>query len=295
MSSRRPVLVTGVPRSGTTWLARVLSQAAGAALTGREPMNPRTHQYGLGGTLSAWTRLTVLSPRQDRLLRASYRGLNPFVYSRYGHRQLLAPLPRTRVIVKDPFALLSLPVIVSTTRAQSVLVFRHPAAVLSSYRRMGWTADLAEIESAVPDVMAMLRRQVDLAESMTSPVADEVTMMAWFWAALNTQALHDIEAVGQGVVVAHEDLALGGAPAMRRLFDALDLPWTQDVERSLRAPGDKAEPSSPGATGLHDFDRAPQAVASSWRAQVSAADVENVERIAGATLRELASSPFTLS
>ena len=48
-----PILVTGVPRSGNTWLARLLATSPGTAMAGREPMNPRGRQYALGGTLTA--------------------------------------------------------------------------------------------------------------------------------------------------------------------------------------------------------------------------------------------------
>lgn len=296
MSKRAPILVTGVPRSGTTWLARVFSNASGAALAGREPMNPRAHQYGLGGTLSGWARLSVLSARQDRLLRTSYRGLNPFVYSRYGHRQAFAALPRTRVIVKDPFAVLSLPAIVSATGALPVLLYRHPAAVLSSYRRMGWTADAEEVLAALPDAVPIPSPRLDQAggEIPTAEI-DEVALMAWFWSVLNTQALRDITGLGRGVVVAHEQAAIGGAAAMQQLFDLVDLPWDDSVAQTLRPAPDGLAAATSGSTDLHRLDRAPEAVANSWRAHVSEADLEKVERVAGPTMQALAESSVSLS
>src|SRR5680860_1295625 len=99
-----PILVTGIPRSGTTWLARLLATASRTALTGREPMNPRGRQYALGRTLDGWTCLQQLSDRQRRAMWTAYHGVNPWVYSKYGRRQWLAPLPWTRVVVKDPYA-----------------------------------------------------------------------------------------------------------------------------------------------------------------------------------------------
>ena len=91
----RPILVTGVPRSGTTWLARLLALSPATALAGREPMNPRGRQYALGGSLDGWARLTDPSPYQRFLLRSAYRGWNPMVYSRFGTRQWAGPLPQT--------------------------------------------------------------------------------------------------------------------------------------------------------------------------------------------------------
>ena len=132
----RPILVTGVPRSGNTWLARLLALSPGTALAGREPMNPRGRQYALGGSLDGWTRLTDPSPYQRFLLRTAYQGWNPMVFSRFGARQWAGPLPHTRVVVKDPYALLSLRTVVAATGATPVLVYRHPGAVLASYRRV---------------------------------------------------------------------------------------------------------------------------------------------------------------
>src|SRR5699024_9716262 len=108
---------------------------------------PRNGQYALGGSLMGWSRMTSLSGGQRRRLRAAYQGINPMVYGRYGVRQWTAALPRTRVVIKDPFAMLSLPVLVELTGALPVLIFRHPGAILASYRRMGWRDDLNEVAS----------------------------------------------------------------------------------------------------------------------------------------------------
>ena len=69
-----PVLVTGMPRSGTTWLARELARARRSGLPGREPMNPREGQFALGGTVSGWTQLDAAdrpagAPAASLLLR----------------------------------------------------------------------------------------------------------------------------------------------------------------------------------------------------------------------------------
>ena len=188
-SAHRPILVTGVPRSGTTWLARLLAHAPRTALAGREPMNPRAHQFALAGTLTGWTRLTGVTPRQRLALVTSYRGLNPLVYSRYGQRQWAAPLPRTSVVVKDPFAMASLATVHDITDALPVLLVRHPGAVLSSYRRMGWSPDLDEI---APLALEHLGEDV-------RPSGDAATDMAVFWSTLHRLALLDLR--GTGAVV----------------------------------------------------------------------------------------------
>lgn len=273
----QPILVTGMPRSGTTWLARLLAAAPGSALAGREPMNPRGKQYALGGTLPGWTRLDEPSPRQRRALQLAYRGLNPWVYSRYGRRQWAAPLPWTRIIVKDPFAMLSLPAVSRTTGARIVFVYRHPGAVLASYRRMGWDPDLLELAPLVDS--HRVRAADDGLDVADLPLPGEVgapEAMGRFWGALHAMALRDAQQTPGLVVVSHAELAGGGAAAARRLYGALGLPWSRQAEAGL---AQEATTSDARTGGLHDFDRDPAQVANAWRAKLAPGELEAVEAV----------------
>ena len=277
-----PILVTGVPRSGTTWLARLLAGAPGTALAGREPMNPRGRQYALGGSLPGWARLDELTAGQRRRLRLAYRGWNPWVYSRYGSRQWAGPLPRTRLVVKDPFAMLSIPAVVAATGSVPVLVHRHPGAVLASYRRMGWRPDLGELK-AVVDVGNV---PPDLVLPVVPDPADasEAEAMGVFWSVLHEIALADVAAAGTPlVVVSHQELAAGGAPAGRELAAALGLTWTAAMAAELS----KEAGGAASQERLHNFDRAPAQVAEEWRSRLTSDEIEAIEAVTDGTMRKL--------
>jgi hypothetical protein len=241
-------------------------------MTGREPMNPRGHQYALAGTLPGWTRLERPTPRQRRLLRRSYGGWSPRVYSRYGVRQWAGVWPGTRIVVKDPFAMLSLPSLAEVTGARPILLYRHPGAILASYRRMGWRADADEIR-ALPQV-AGRRGSHDPAPG--GDQESDTDAMAYFWSTLHELALHDLESLPAAIVVSHEELAQAGQPALRALYDHCDLQWTSQVELALTGQRVDAATQSP-ANRLHDFDRAPHKVAQAWRASVSEAEIDALE------------------
>ncbi len=260
---RRPVLVTGVPRSGTTWLARELARADGAGLAGREPMNPRSGQFGLGGTLSTWVQLDEPTAQQTRLLRRCYAGREPRVLSRYGSRQLRSVMPWTTTVVKDPFALLSVPAVVRVTGAVPVVVYRPAAAVLASYRRMGWRADTDEIRS--------------LPGGPTGPPPrDDLEAMAEFWLHLHEAVLDWLPRVPDAVLVSHSDLSSGGEQALSRLSRLCGLgsrtPASSDGVRAGTRPGRRA--------GLHDFQRSVEDVTSGWR---SGLDPDDERRLNEAT------------
>jgi hypothetical protein len=284
----RPLLVTGVPRSGTTWLAQQLASAPGCAMTGREPMNPKPGQYRLGGTLDAWARIEAPSSRQLLALRLAYAGLSPRVYGRYGHRQWAAALPFTRTVVKDPFAVLSVAAVVRATSALPVLVYRHPGAVLASYRRMRWSPDVAEVSAAVSS-------EVGLAPAPVGAATDDARTMAWFWSTLNAVALRDLSSSAGAVVVSHEELAAGGVDALRTLFDACGLGWSaqpgQATRETVPPAGRMAEEA--GQT-LHRLDRPSGEVASAWRSAVDDVELGDLEEQAGATLADLQAARLVL-
>jgi len=245
-------------------------------------MNPRGRQYALGKTLDGWARLTELTPRQRFLLRAAYHGWNPFVYSRFGLRQWAGPLPGTRLVVKDPYAMLSMPAVARATGAVPVLVYRHPGAILASYRRVKWQPRLDELARIVANA-GLSERGLLLPEFPRPGEASPAEEMGVFWSALHEFALADTPTSG-AVIVSHTELAAGGVEAGRALAGRLGLAWSQ----AMSAEFSKESSSGPvDATQLHNFDRAPAAVAEEWRSKLADVDVERIERVASGTLAKV--------
>lgn len=287
-----PILVSGMPRSGNTWLARLLATASGTALTGREPMNPRGRQYALAGTLPGWASVQTLTPRQSRALRTCYRGLNPMVYSRYGRRQWAAALPSTRTILKDPFAMLSLPAVVGATGARAVLVYRHPGAALTSYRRMGWAPDLTELQVVIEERRRAGLDEVPVTDLPRPGETSEARAMGLFWAALYRMTLNDAARTPGLVVLSHPEIAGGGILAGQALFAELGLAWTDEsaaelargssgLHGSANSPSNGVDDATAGVNqqNLHNFDRNPGEVASSWRRHLDQSEIDAVESV----------------
>jgi Sulfotransferase family len=273
---RRPILVTGIPRSGTTWLARTLAQAPGTSMLGREPMNPRARQFALDGRLSGWVRRDGFDGRETRLLRRTYRGRVARTYGRLGVRQPMAPLPWRRIVVKDSFALLSLPAVVAATGAIPVLVYRHPAAVLASYRRLGWRADTEEYTAL---------------GAPPGDYGDDTRAMAMFWSWGHQMALADLAQVPDAIVVSHHELTVGGPAAQAELFAALDL-----------APPARRVPDATGPADFHlddfprhYFHRTPDQVTTGWRALIADSDIDLLEQATAPMWRLLEKRRLRLS
>lgn len=242
-------------------------------------MNPRSGQYRLGSTVHEWTRLDPPTARQGRLLRRSYQGLNPWVYSRYGRRQWAAPLPWVRVVVKDPFAMLSLPAIVSHTGALPVLVYRHPGAVLVSFRRMGWTPAITEVVRLEALVRTSHGSAAVPALAPETPM--DLLQVARMWSVLHDIALADARVIEDVVVVSHEELAGGGPLAVDRLHSRCGLQRREAPASSVR------ETRTVNERRLHNLDRNPCRVAGAWRTQIPPRELSELERLTRVTMDAL--------
>jgi hypothetical protein len=277
VADRRSILVTGIPRSGTTWVARLLAQSPATAMLGREPMNPRPGQYALGGRLHGWVRLVGPDDQVGRTLRRVYAGRDPRTLGRYGHRQWRLAASGGCVVVKDPFALLSIRAVCEVTGAVPVVVYRSAAETLSSYRRMGWTADTEEFAtlgaSAAPE--------------------DDVAAMAEFWSWGYRQALDDLSALREAghpyAVVSHAELTASGVPGQNLLRGTVGLdPVPFAPPAPEQEPAAEPDQRRVDSARLHNLDRSPEEVLAGARAHVSAEEAGRLEELTGATWTRLA-------
>jgi hypothetical protein len=297
--STRPVLVAGIPRSGTTWTGHVLARAHGSSLL-HEPDNEKEHlaalraKRGLGrfpvlrpGESAAayeclWRRALSPAPeqraRRDRVATRLWLGASPeqreaAVHGRLtlGLRLALAlagrPTPpgtntdAGNLVVKSvhaPLALEWLAHCFPTVRI--VVVLRHPANVLSSWREL----NLADQDRALdrhPPVRDGLVRDW----GVRPPGEDALHRAAWH-VCLLTAAL--VDAAGrhpQWLVVEHEDLCRRPVERFAALAGELGMTWNDRAEQYLVA-------SDATGKGFAVHRRAGEQPGR-WRSRLTAAEV----------------------
>jgi hypothetical protein len=229
-------------------------------------MNPRGRQFALGGAIDAWVRRETFPPHEAAVLRRCYAGRELRTFSRFGIHQWAAPLPTTRVVIKDPFAVLSIGAVHDVAGALPVLLYRHPAAVLASYRRMGWTADGDEM----------------VALGGPKPADDgDLAAMAAMWSWCHEIAIRDLDRINLGLVVSHHAITIGGAAAHRELCEQLSLEPPRHSHDATAAAHERRR----GV--LHDFDRTSDEIEEGWRDEVSADEVTAMNELVAPIWAEL--------
>jgi hypothetical protein len=188
------ILLAGSGRSGTTWLAKILSTVPGTQGI-FEPLRPRSREMreltGWDYDQVSWVRLRYLRlgephPQWDALLARVLAGKVRASWTDYGRRSSYMP---QRYLIKSIRVNLMLGYICDSFSPRIVYLVRHPCAVVHSRLRQGWQADLADILSQEELVEDYLQPWVGILEREK----DSLGVHAAWWAVENAVALQQLE------------------------------------------------------------------------------------------------------
>jgi hypothetical protein len=158
LRGRRPILVTGMPRSGTTWVGRMLT-ASGEVGYINEPLNRSASPGTFRISVDHWYPY-VTAENEERLLPRLEEALH-FKY--HLARELKQCRTRTdlhhtlktwagfvrsrkrRPLVKEPHAVFSVDWFTRRLGSDVVVTVRQPLAVVSSWKRLDWSFDFADL------------------------------------------------------------------------------------------------------------------------------------------------------
>ena len=245
--SAGPLLVTGLPRSGTSWVGKML-EASGEIVYVNEPMNPahppgrspgildadvghRFH-YVCADNEAAWLpafrHTLALRYRPVRELRRNHRPYDLARAAKYAWAFAVGRLRGRRVLLDDPYALASTPWLVDRLGCTAVVLVRDPVSLASSWRKLGWHVDPGELLAQpllVRDYLGPYEEQL-AACSGAAGERDRVGAAAALWRA-TTGILLDVADSRPGVIVRrYETLAGDPMSELGALYGRLGLSWS---------------------------------------------------------------------
>lgn len=198
-ASRRPILVTGSPRSGSTWVGNVLALDRNSGYV-HEPFNNHCppglcraglHDFtyitaenealyldALSDTL-AWRYSTTAELRTLRTPRGLARLARDFAYFE-AMRQRGA-----RMIVKDPLAIFSADWLAQRFGAQVVVIIRHPASFVASMRAAGFVMHFKSLHSQPRLIEERLAPFAEAIAAATPNPSDSIAANTLLWNVLH--------------------------------------------------------------------------------------------------------------
>jgi hypothetical protein len=237
---RRPILLTGSHRSGSTWVGKMIASHPRIAYI-EEPFNshmrpdcPVRHMWHhvtdadaeqfrsyIGSLVEFWPSWG--GPHHPRLREAAFQALLCHWRRLRGARPLL----------KDPIALFSAEWLASTFDMDVVVLIRHPIAIASSLKRLGW---------AFPFISFLVQPQ--LLKGPLAPFESEIRRLyetsvdvlehaVLVWNIIHHTILEYRRRHPDWIFLRHEDLSLRPVEEYRALFARLGLDFSPQVRRTV--------------------------------------------------------------
>jgi Sulfotransferase family len=292
----RPILVTGMPRSGTTWVGRVLCAGGGAGYLS-EPFNLATSPGTIRVPVDQWyPYVTEDNEREivgllEPLLRFKYplrrelprcRTYVDLLHTLRWWRGFLRNRGR-RPLVKEPHAVFSAEWFAQRLGSDVVVTVRHPAAVVSSWKRLDWSFDFANLlgqPALVRDLLGPLRADMERA---LDPSHDLVDRVALLWHVIYRTVADYRERFPSFQIVRQEDLSREPVDGYRALYEALGLPLGREAETMIVAASSGTNPKEPSVERPHETYLDSRATLTSWKRRLSDDEIDRIRNVTGET------------
>jgi hypothetical protein len=293
----KPILITGSHRSGTTWVGKMLSASPAVGYI-HEPFNP-LHRRMSPGVCRAkinyqYTYVTeeneseyyddILAtiefrynlPLQIREVLRNRRGFRTLA-RQYGGFLINRHVRHARPLLKDPMALFSAEWLAGRFDADIVIMIRHPAAFVSSIKRMNWPphdfSQFLKQPLLMRDLLHPFEAEIKDFVAYEHDVIDRgILLWKMFYCVVDGyRREHD-----DYIFVRHEDLSLRPVEEFRKLFDRLNVEFTQRIERLIIEYSKPSNPTEAPAGVLHQLKRNSVANTKNWKNRLSKAEIERI-------------------
>ncbi len=288
---KKPILVTGAHRSGTTWVGKMLAAGPQTAYVS-EPLNVLHRRGVLNVPVEHW--YTYICDQNEKgylegyqnLLKLKYN-LGPELASLRSRKDWLrmgrdlavfwrGRLAQARPLLKDPFAVFSLEWFAKRLGCQVVVTVRHPAAFASSLKRLGWPFDFADLLAQPLLMQAWLEPFRADMEAMQHSPQDLLGQAALLWKMIYVVVSQEKDRLPNIQVVKHEDLSLDPTGGFRTLYEALGLAYTSQIEKTILNSSSSENPSELSRSQVHSVRLDSRQNIQNWKKRLSSPEIERI-------------------
>lgn len=287
-----PILVTGTHRSGTTWVGRMLAADSSVSYIS-EPLNVLHRPGVFRPKVKHWYQY-VCEENQDDYLQG-FKELLEFDYhlmdeirSIKSRRDFLRMgrdfaifynglMRGQRILLKDPFAVFSTEWFAKCLNCRIVIAVRHPAAFVSSLKRLNWPFDFQDLLDQpllMRDFLEPYRGQMEAAKS------DDIIGQASLLWSLIYRAVHT--SLGRNpdfIAVRHEDLSLDPVSEYRKLYDSLGLDFTKRVEKTILTSSSSENPAEPSQKNIYSVKLNSRTNVDNWRKRLLEQEIGRIREM----------------
>ena len=262
MSTRKPILVTGGPRTGTTWVGRVIAKDNSVHYI-HEPFNIGNRRCTCGFKVDHWFHFVCSQNDSDSITHFTHLLGSPL--HRYNLLNLVQDLGSQRnqmanlrtlkkfagslfkpkTLLKDPLAVFSAEWLASTSNMDVLVMIRHPASFVSSYKSRNWSHPMSHF---LEQPLLMRKYLSPFEEEIRDHEANEhdiAAQVALLWKFIHFMILIYQNAHPNWIFVRYEDLVLNPMMGFQKIFAQLGLTFSAKIIKMIEETSNPRNPMDP--------------------------------------------------
>jgi len=250
MKSKRPILITGSHRSGTTWVGRILAESPSLHYI-HEPFNPNRYirpcacgvkftnwfQYisqeneafyykHIAHTIGISSNLVkdLIKTRHAKDLLRSFES-----YGIYFKQKIL----NNRPLMKDPIAIFSTEWLASRFNMDVVVLIRHPAAFAGSLKRNNWSFQFSNFLKQpllMKDHLYPFQSEITEYANKKHDIIDQASLL---WKIIYNTVIEYKKKHANWIFIRHEDISREPILCFQGLFSKLNLNFSENIKKTI--------------------------------------------------------------
>lgn len=281
---QKPILVTGIHRSGTTWTGKIISASSKVNYV-HEPFN--IDYAGAKSPLDYWfeyyssetdkKKEKAILKHINSLYRPPFKKLAWNILKEGKNGRLKPVLIETkhyltdRPLVKDPIAILSAPWLYQKLKCDVVVCIRHPAAFIASIKEKNWQFDFNQLlnqKRLMHDHLTDFRKEI---ENFAQIPPDIISQGILLWNIVYSMvAEYQRIFLNKWCFIKHEDLSRNPMEFFKKIYDFLELPFEEKVENKILA--------TSKASKVGQLHRNSKENILLWKKRLSEKEIENIRK-----------------
>lgn len=283
---KKPILVSGSHRSGSTWIGKMIGSAPDAGYI-HEPFNIGISRYN--SPFAHWFEyISDETPVEEQEQAKNY--LHSFfgfpnrialarifrirnMYEVYFYFRDVANLRRRifqRTVIKDPIAIMSVEWLFKTLNCDVIITVRHPAAFIASLKVKGWEFDFTNFLNQPRLMKDFLSDYASDIKRYSEEKPDIIEQGILLWNIIYSVVhYYEKKYPKAWLIVKHEDLSLDPLGEFERIYAYLNLTFSDKAKNEIIASTTAEKKSN------HKRDSAENI--KTWQQRLTAHEIERIK------------------
>ena len=218
-------------------------------------------------------RYDVIGGWQTYRLRWSLQGFLPEYLKFSIHR-----LKGAKALIKDPMAFLSAEWLAERFDMDVVMVIRHPAAFVSSIKKLGWQHPFAHFLEQTDLIRERLHPFSKELREHASKDQDLIDQAILLWRLVHYTMIQYREVHKDWIFVRHEDLSRAPVERFRELYNRLGLEFSKHSQKVIESYSNTKNPSESDAIVGSEATLMRNSVSNiwNWKSRLTTSEIERI-------------------